>query len=519
LPPPSEAEGRVGAARRPSAGPLLAIVLVIATAGLVYELSMAAVASYVLGDSVTQFSIVIGIYLSALGIGAYVSRFVEQRLELVFVDVELATALVGGLSTPGLFLAFGFTNAFGLILYSTVLAVGVLVGLELPLLMRILEQRLAFKELVARALTFDYAGALVGSLAFSLLLVPVLGLVHASLVCGLLNALVGLASTWLLAGTDPARRRAMAGARVRALIVLLVLIVTALEAGRVSDSSETALLGARIELSVQSRYQHIVLAERGGHHQLFLNGNLQFSSDDEHRYHEALVHPVLAAAARRRHVLIGGGGDGLAAREVLRWPDVASVTVVDLDERMTDLARTHPVLVRLNRGAFSDPRVRVVTADAMLWFGQSRDEFDVILLDFPDPSNFSLGKLYSERFYRRARARLAAGGALGVQSTSPFFARRAFWCVVETLRAAGFVTRPYHAFVPSFGEWGFVLAKRERFEQPPSLPALSLRFLTNDALPGLFDFPPDMAEVAVRTNRLNNQALVAYYVSEWRRFE
>jgi len=494
-------------------------VLVIATAGLVYELSMAAVASYVLGDSVTQFSIVIGIYLSALGIGAYLSRFVEQRLELVFVDVELATALLGGLSTPGLFLAFGFTNAFSLILYSTVLGVGVLVGLELPLLMRILEHRLAFKELVARALTFDYAGALVGSLAFSLLLVPVLGLVHASVVCGLLNALVGLASTWLLGSDDPERRRAMAAARVRGLFVVLLLIAAAFEAGRVSDASETALLGAHIELRVQSRYQRIVLAERSGHHQLFLNGNLQFSSDDEHRYHEALVHPVLATAARHRRVLIGGGGDGLAVREVLRWPDVASVTVVDLDERMTNLARSHPVLVRLNRGAFSDPRVRVVTADAMVWFGEARDEFDVILLDFPDPSNFSIGKLYSERFYRRTRARLAAGGTLGVQSTSPFFARRAFWCVVTTLRRAGFVTRPYHAFVPSFGEWGFVLAKLEAFDPPLALPALGLRFLTNDTLPGLFDFPPDMAEVETRANRLNNQALVAYYVSEWRRFE
>jgi spermidine synthase len=480
---------------------------------------MAAVASYVLGDSVTQFSLVIGVYLSALGIGAYLSRFIERRLELVFVDVELATALLGGLSAPGLFLAFGFTNAFGLILYSTVLAVGVLVGLELPLLMRILQHRLAFKELVARALTFDYAGALVGSLAFSLVLVPLLGLVHASLACGLLNAIVGLASTWLLVGDSAEQRRAMGAARVRAAAVVLVLLVAAAQAGRVTELGETALIGARVVVSEQSPYQRIVLAERGPRHELYLNGNLQFSSDDEHRYHEALVHPALAVAAQRRRVLIGGGGDGLALREVLRWPDVESVTVVDLDDRVTTLARSHPVLVELNRRSFSDPRVRVVTADAMIFVAETDQTFDVLLLDFPDPSNYSLGKLYSERFYRRARARLAPGGALAVQSTSPFFARRAFWCVVETLRASGFITHPYHAFVPSFGEWGFVLAKAEAFEPPHSLPKLGLRYLSDETLAGLFAFPPDMAAVETRVNRLNNQALVAYYTSEWRRFE
>jgi spermidine synthase len=334
-----------------------------------------------------------------------------------------------------------------------------------------------------------------------------------------LNAIVGLASTWLLVGDSAEQRRAMGAARVRAAAVVLVLLVAAAQAGRVTELGETALIGARVIVSEQSPYQRIVLAERGPRHELYLNGNLQFSSDDEHRYHEALVHPALAVAAQRRRVLIGGGGDGLALREVLRWPDVESVTVVDLDDRVTTLARSHPVLVELNRRSFSDPRVRVVTADAMIFVAETDQTFDVLLLDFPDPSNYSLGKLYSERFYRRARARLAPGGALAVQSTSPFFARRAFWCVVETLRASGFITHPYHAFVPSFGEWGFVLAKAEAFEPPHSLPKLGLRYLSDETLAGLFAFPPDMAAVETRVNRLNNQALVAYYTSEWRRFE
>jgi spermidine synthase len=212
---------------------LLAMVLVIATSALVYELVMATVASYVLGDSVTQFSTVIGVYLSALGLGAYLSRFVAGRLALTFVDVELGTALVGGLSAPALFTAFAIGGAFRLILYFTVVVVGVLVGLELPLLIRILRREYELKELIARALTFDYAGALVGSLAFSLWLVPSLGLSRTSLVCGLLNALVGLASTWVLPGSDPSENLGLRRARLRSLAVTGVLLLGITQAGRI----------------------------------------------------------------------------------------------------------------------------------------------------------------------------------------------------------------------------------------------------------------------------------------------
>ncbi|MEB2325086.1 MAG: polyamine aminopropyltransferase, partial [Sorangiineae bacterium] len=334
------------------------MVLVIATAGLVYELCIAAVASYVLGDSVTQFSTVIGVYLSALGLGAWLSRFVDRNLERVFVDVELGTAVVGALSAPGLFLAFGFTGAFRLVLYSVVVLVGVLVGLELPLLMRILRRELEFKELVARALTFDYAGALIGSLAFSLILVPRLGLIQTSIVSGLVNALVGLASTWLLRapGAPPG---AMDAPRARAVVVTLALFVLLAVSGRVTALTEAQLYPGRIFHAEQSAYQRIVLSERGAGFELFLNGNLQFSSLDEHRYHEALVHPAMGAAARRARVLIGGGGDGLAAREALRWPEVEALTLVDLDPAMTRLATSDQRLRRQNQGSLTDPRVRV----------------------------------------------------------------------------------------------------------------------------------------------------------------
>lgn len=494
------------------------MVLVIATAGLVYELVMAAVASYLLGDSVTQFSIVIGLYLSALGIGAYISRYIDDRLELTFVDVELTAALIGGLCGPGLFLAFSYTSYFHAILYGTVLGVGVLVGLELPLLIRILERELAFKDLIARALTFDYAGALLGSLGFSLLLVPKLGLVKSSLLCGFLNALVGFASTWVFRPIAPELGRQLIAARARAVIVLLLLVIAWFESERVLELAEHHLYGGRVLAERQSQYQRIVLVERAGTVQLFLNGNLQFSAADEARYHEALVHPVMAASAAPRRVLIGGGGDGLALREVLKWPAVQHVTLVDLDREMTALAAEHPALKRLNRNALADRRVRVVNTDAMIWFAEAAEHFDVVILDFPDPTNYALGKLYSTRFYAAAVNRLAEGGTLAVQATSPLFARRAYWCIVRTLQASGLTTLPYHVFVPSFGEWGFVLAKRGSVAPPEHLQIADVSYLDAAQLRGLFVFPRDMDPVPTEVNRLNNQALVGYYLKEWDRW-
>jgi len=492
------------------------MVLVTATSGLVYELCMAAVASYLLGDSVTQFSLVIGVYLSAMGLGAYLSRQIDRQLTRAFVDVELGAALLGGLSAPALFLAHAESSAFEFVLYCNVIGVGALVGLELPLLLRILEQRLAFKELVARALSFDYAGALLGSVAFSLFLVPRLGLVQTSLACGLLNAAVALLATYTL--DDSAARRELRPARVRALLTIAILALAISQGHRLSELSDAAVYPGRVIYAEQSRYQRIVLTETGDSIALHLNGHLQFSSSDEARYHEALVHPALTLARSHAHIFVGGGGDGLATREILKWPDVRSVTLVDLDERVTHLAQTLPTLRALNRDALSNPLVRVINEDAQRFLERSKDRFDVLIFDFPDPSNYSVGKLYSREFYRTARARLSPGGIIVVQATSPLFARTAFWCVEHTLSSLQLTTLPYHAFVPAFGEWGFVLAAEQPLTPPTHLPVAPLRYLDDRLLPGLFQMSPDMSEVPSEPNSLNNQALVSYYVRDWSRW-
>lgn len=491
-------------------------VLVVATCGLVYELLAGTLASYLLGDSVTQFSLVIGIYLSALGVGAWLSGFVgNERIARVFVEVELGVALIGGASGPLLFIAYGHIGAFQLFLYGTVFLIGVLVGLELPLLMRIVKDQLEFKELVARVLAFDYLGALFASVLFPILLVPKLGLVRTSLVFGILNAVVGLWATWLLLPLLP---RGVFGLRARGVFVIALLAVALVKADALTAFAEAQLYTDEIVYTKTSPYQRIVVTNGRAGFNLYLNGHLQFASADEYRYHEALVHPALALHGRPRRVLILGGGDGLALREVLRWSSVTAVTLVDLDPAMTGLSDAYPPLARLNGNAFADPRVSVVNRDAFLWVEEADEPYDVAVIDFPDPSNYSVGKLYTTLFYRKLSRRLAPGAAVAVQCTSPLFARTSYWCVVRTLEAAGYAVRPYHAAVPSFGVWGFALCRKEPFEIPTATPT-GLKFLTPAVLPGLFELPPDLGPLPVEVNRLDNQVLVRYHETDWRTYE
>jgi spermidine synthase len=497
--------------------PLLFLnVLIVATCGLIYELLAGTLASYVLGDSVTQFSLIIGIYLFAMGVGSWLSRFIEKGLARRFVDVELAVAILGGFSAPLLFLSFAKVNYFYVVLYFIVFAIGVFVGLEIPLLLRILKDEIEFKELVSRVLAFDYIGALLASILFPILFVPRLGLVRTSLIFGMLNAVVALWGTWLL---RPLIKGRINGLRVRSIVVLVLLLVALVKANTLTSLAEDEMFADEIVYAKDTHYQRIVITRGKAGFQLFLNGNLQFSSTDEYRYHEALVHPPMLLSNNPRRVLVLGGGDGLALREILKYPSVEQITLVDLDPDMTQLSRRFPLLADLNQHSFDNPRVHVINEDAFIWLERTNDEpYDAAIVDFPDPNTFSLGKLYTTRFYRLLRNRVTQNAGVSVQSTSPMFARNSYWCIVRTLEAAGFVVKPYYTAVPSFGLWGFALARATPFEIPAKPPD-GLRFLDEQTLAAMFRLSKDIEPVPVEINRLDNQALVRYYEGEWKRFE
>lgn len=501
---------------------LLFSAFVIASCGLTYELIAGTVSSYLLGDSVTQFSRTIGVYLFAMGVGSYLSKFIIKETIEKFIDLELAVALIGGFSAPLLFFAFSFGERYGVILYLLLMIIGTLVGIEIPLLLRILKQELNFRELISRVLSLDYIGGLIAALAFPLMLVrPEVGLIRTSLLFGVFNTFVAFLTIYIFREKLPYRKFL-----IKSILIISMLIAGLLFSRPLQNILDAELYADPVIFSEQTPYQKIIMTKWKDHVSVFLNNNLQFSTWDEYRYHESLVHPLVQALLDRDkkaptskskyHVLVLGGGDGLAIRELLRYEEVETIHLVDIDPGMTKVSSENYYLSKFNEKSLTNQRVKIFHQDAFLHIKDSREKYDAVIIDFPDPGNFSLGKLYSDVFFQRLK-RIMKPNAIGVtQATSPFIARKAFWCIETTIHVAGFNTFPYHAYVPSFGEWGFIIFTRGSYTLPQKFrEQKKFRFLNAEILPQMFQFPADMSKVRVDPQKLNSQALVHYYESEW----
>ncbi|MEW2253829.1 polyamine aminopropyltransferase [Streptomyces sp. NPDC047869] len=471
---------------RPGTGRFLVLVCVFvcAACGLVYELELVAFASYLIGDSVTQASVVLSVMVFAMGIGSLAAKRLRWHAAAGFGAIEIALALVGGCSAMALYAVFAWTGGWGgvwadgprCLLVAFSLAIGLLVGAEVPLLMELI-QRIRRQDAggaVADLFAADYVGALVGGLAFPFLLLPFLGQLTGALLTGAVNVMAGGALVLGLFRRDLTRRARWTLLLV-GLTVLGVLAAAAALAGDFERAARHAVYGGDVRVAVRTGVQEVVLAGGTGGRplDLFLDGRLRVGGRDERRYHEALVQPALSGPHTR--VLILGGGDGLAAREVLRHRDVRRVDLVELDAGLTRLARRDPGLSALNGHAYDDPRLRLTTADALTWLrGAPAGAYDVVIADLPDPGITASTKLYSQEFYGLARRALAADGRLVVHA-GPVTARpRAFWTVASTLRAAGFATAPYRVPGQDSGfpagpdrsadasraphDWGFLLA-------------------------------------------------------------
>jgi len=499
---------------------LLAAVFLCAACGLVYELALITLGQYLVGGTIYQTSLVLGVFVCAMGLGSFASKPLLPRAAAGFAFVELALALAGGLSVLALYAAYSWLDLYTPALVATSVVVGGLIGAEIPLLMALLQRIRAQDagEATADLFAVDYVGALAGGLAFPFLLLPVFGQVRGAVVVALVNLLAAVVIVVLLrhALSRRARRAVTAGV----LAVAVALGFAGLAAGSFLVSARQALYDDPVVVATRSAYQEIVLTSSRETEdvRLFLDGDLQFASSDEHRYHEALVHPALLPGARS--VLILGGGDGLAAREVLKHTGVQRVVEVELDPEVVRLARTDPRMVRANRGALDDPRVEVVVADAMTWLRTANETFDAVVVDMPDPDQPATAKLYSQEFYGLAARALAPGGRLVVQAGSPYFAPEAFWCVDATVASVGLRTTTYHVDVPSFGDWGFVLASRGAAPVPSVDPAVAdrLRFLDGDVLAAATVFPRDRGRdrYDVEVSTLDRPRILQYEARGWR---
>lgn len=492
-------------------GLLLFSTLVISACSIVYELIIGSISAYLLGNSVLQFSLTIGLYLFAMGVGSYCSKYIRRNLFDAFVVVEIGIGFIGGFSSMILFLSYAHTNAYPLVMYLAILSIGFLVGLELPLLIRIFEQnKQRLRRGVANLLAFDYLGGLFGSLLFPLVLLPTLGHVTVGFFTGVLNFLAAA----LIVFRYQDRITRYKTLRFVVCAGLAILAAFTFMGDGMTKRLEEGLYRDQIILSRQTPYQKIVLTRHKDDLRLFIDGNVQFSSLDEYRYHEALVHIPMSACPKASRILLLGAGDGLAARELLKYPQITEITIVDIDRELVELCRTHHAIKALNQGALESPRVQVIYDDAFSYMRRNTRPYDLIIADLPDPNNDALNKLYTGAFYRLARKNLTPKGAMATQSTSPYYTRKAFWCINKTMAEEFPQVLPYHLYVPSFGDWGFNLALPSG--EPVRLKlkeGLSLNYLNDENFSALFTFARDERAVLsdISINTLLHPRLLQYY--------
>ncbi|MCX7680114.1 MAG: polyamine aminopropyltransferase [Spirochaetes bacterium] len=488
---------------------LLFSVFVISLCGIVYELVLASLASYLLGNPVLQYSITIGFFMVAMGIGSYLSRFISRNLLRAFIYIEAALGLVGGISVAVLMFLFSFESSYYLLHVFFLLVVGVFVGLEIPLVTRILKEYGSLREVIARVLSLDYLGGLAGSLIFPLVLFPYAGRYLTSLAVGCMNITVAIVIV--------AKMKYSSRSRLDYLFPvasLLCLVILMMSSSQMSSLINKRLYFDDIVFSKRSKYQEIVLTRSADDFRLYLDGSLQFSTYDEYRYHEMLVWPALCATrAENKVVLIMGGGDGLAAREVLKDNRVKKVVLVELDPDIIHLAKENSTFRRINNNSLRDSRVEVVVGDAFDYIRKCKERFDVIIADFPDPHDEALSRLYSHEFYQLVKKNLKNGGIFVTQSTSPFSARHAFWCIHRTVKEVFGSAIPYHVYVPTFGDWGFVMAPAV---SPMRANIKGLRYFSVETFEQSRHFPLDSSEISVRINAFNTPILYRYYLKGWR---
>ncbi len=498
---------------------------IVSICGIIFEVLFGALGSYILGDGVKQYTLTISLFLTGMGVGASLSEKVIKDLISAFIKVEFAVALLGGLSSFIMFAmsAFAPAGSDALFLYLITFIIGALTGIELPILIRKANEiGVELNKSTARVLFSDYAGGLIGGLLFVFYFRPEMGMVKSAFVVGAINLSVALVMLWLFRHEI----KKPLGYAVTGGIIGLILLAGTFFGEETVYTFEQKLYKDPIIHMEESAYQRIVLTKDQEDVRLFLNGALQFSSSDEYRYHEPLVHLPMAKAENPKNVLVLGGGDGLAAKELMKYDNLENITVVDLDPRVVELANENVHLLKLNEGALRRDLVNVIHRDAFEYMEDTDQWFDVIIVDLPDPNNESLNKLYTREFYSLLRNHLSPQGAMMVQSTSPVFATSVYWTISETIASTGLHTENFHVDIPSFGNWGFVMASREQIDADNLSINVSTQFLSDDIISALTYFGKDEdgnimkngKKVELEPNTLIHPHLIEKYEQAWKNY-
>jgi len=487
--------------------------------GIVAEYILSTLATYFLGNSVLQWTMILSIMLFSMGLGSRLSQFIEKGLLQKFIIIEFLLSIFVSFSALLTYTVAAYPEYVGILIYSLSVLVGLMIGMEIPLVTRLNEQFESLRVNISSVMEKDYYGSLLGGVFFAFVGLPYIGLTYTPFILGGINFMVAIALYFML--------QEMLDAQVKKMVVGLGTAAFLIISSGVVFAKPIMLFGEqsryrdKVVFSEQSRYQKIVLTQWQNYYWLYLNGNQQLSTFDEWLYHEPMVHPLMKLNAPVKDVLILGGGDGCVAREVLKYPSVEHITLVDLDPKVTELGQNHPIFLEMNQNALNHPKVTVLNQDAFTYMEEAQQFWDVMIVDFPDPKSIELGRLFSREFYQLCYRHLRPNGGLIVQSGSPYYATKAFVCIEKTLQAAGFHTLPLHNQVLTLGEWGWVLGhKKMPTEQlKPALRSLTFeevdtRWLNHESMQLITSFGKSLVRfdsTLVEINTIQNPVLPGYY--------
>jgi spermidine synthase len=482
--------------------------------GIVAEYILSTLASYFIGNAILQFTLIVSIMLFSMGLGSRLSRVFDKNIIFYFVVSELVLSLLVCFSAIVSYIVFGVTNNAWIVIYLLSIAIGLLIGVEIPFATRINNQYEELRFNISNILEKDYYGSLAGGLFFAFIGLPYLGLTYTPFILGLINFGV---SFWLF---YTLRHQVNAGLQ-KILYTSYVIVGMVIFAG-LGFAKPLVLFGEqakykdKIVYSEQTKYQKIVITSWQEWHSLYINGNQQLSTFDEYLYHEPMVHTVMGLTPTKKNILVLGGGDGCIVRELLKYSEIEKITLVDLDQKMIDLGKSNKIFTKINNNALNDKKVITVVEDAFNYVDQSKELYDVILVDLPDPNNIDLNKLYTKEFYSLCYKKLSNNGSLITQSGSPYYATKAFYCIEKTLKSASFHTLPLHNQVLTLGEWGWIIGKKQGMSSNDlskiNLQDLKLKWLNKQALDGLSSFGKPLVDTTgIEINTIFKPQLYLYY--------
>ncbi|MFD0964465.1 polyamine aminopropyltransferase [Pseudofulvibacter geojedonensis] len=482
--------------------------------GIVAEYILSTLASYFIGNAILQFTLIVSIMLFAMGLGSRISKLFNKNIVAYFVLTELILSVLVSFSAIISYLVYGFTDSSWLVIYILSILIGLLIGLEIPFATRINNE---FEELrlnISNILEKDYYGSLIGGLFFAFVGLPYLGLTYTPFLLGLLNLFI---SFWLfLVLKDFIGAKWQKGFKIAYLLVFVGITLGAVFAKPIVTFGEQVKYKDKIVYTKQTKYQKIVVTKWRNWHSLYINGNQQLSTFDEFMYHEPMVHMAMNLSGVKKNILILGGGDGCIARELLKYKGIDKITLVDLDKAMIELGKENTIFTDLNANSMNNDKLQTVTQDAFTYLEKSKQQFDLILVDLPDPNNVDLNKLYTKEFYYLCKNKLSDDGVFITQAGSPYYATKAFYCVDKTLKSVGFKTLPMHNQVLTLGEWGWVLAKKKTITKEMlsniDVSNVSLRWFNNEAIPQITSFGKPLVDTTgIKTNTIFEPVLYTYY--------